>query len=711
MAVFTIFNPYIYRLSKPGTCMEFFFLTIALITAGISLAMGSVSLLSGLSKDGEQIDLVFGIMCISLFIFFIIPPVGFVWIDKAPYSESILVKRIFNFFYGAMMPWFILLYTGYKKKLLPVLSGACYLVGYIVMVCTVREIVSPVWMTFAVFALAFAGLQGILAIRYQFRSGEKEKARWLLITMCIFFIFFLPTAFNQFSGNYFGRMIHAKIFYPVNLFSLAFCLLMGIRLRSNSNDRFRLERLLRQKEIRWSSLLRNMQIVVINLDRDGALKYINPFAVKLLGYDNDSDVINKNWFDNFLPAGDISFRKMHFQQVILKDEKSFPHKSEILCKNGEKKIISWSNQAIYDDNGSVNGSISIGTDITEQEKYFLQIHDLKAELEKENLMLKGEPLPEWMHMEIIGKSQAITYTIQKARQVAQTNATVLLEGETGVGKELFADLIQRSSLRNALPFVKVNCGALPAELIEDELFGHEKGAFTGAIQSRKGRFEIANGGTIFLDELGELPLSLQPKLLRVLQNGEFERVGGQQTVKVDVRVIAATNRDLGKEVKEGRFRDDLFYRLNVFPITIPALRSRKEDIPMLIDYFIERKSKKHGKQFNDILKQDISRLRDYHWPGNIREMKNVIERAVISSENDTLKIDFFHGGMDDLRLTTAAGSSLEGIEKEHILKVLEESSWRINGEGGAAELLAMHPNTLRSRMKKLNIVRRSREST
>jgi formate hydrogenlyase transcriptional activator len=691
--------------------MEFFFLTIALITAGISLAMGSVSILSGLNKDGEKIDLVFGIMCISLFIFFVIPPVGFVWIDQAPYPAVILVKRIFNFMYGAMMPWFILLYTGYKKKLLPVLSGACYLVSYMVMALTVRETVSPVWMTFAVFALAFAGIHGLLAIRYQFRRGEKEKARWLLLTICIFFFFFLPTAINQFSGNYFGRMIHAKIFYPVNLFSLAFCLLMGIRLRSNSNDRFRLERLLRQKEIRWSSLLRNMQIVVINLDNDGVLKYINPFAVKLLGYDKDSDIIDKNWFDSFLPAGDMSFRKMHFQQVILRSEKPLPHKSEILCKNGEKKIISWSNQTVYDDNGLVNGSISIGTDITEQEKYFLQIHELKAELEKENLMLKGEPLPEWMHMEIIGKSQAITYAIQKARQVAQTNATVLLEGETGVGKELFADLIQRTSLRNALPFVKVNCGALPAELIEDELFGHEKGAFTGAVQARKGRFEIANGGTIFLDEMGELPLVLQPKLLRVLQNGEFERVGGQQTIKVDVRIIAATNRDLGKEVKEGRFRGDLFYRLNVFPITIPALRSRKEDIPMLIDYFIERKSKKHGKQFNQILKQDITRLREYYWPGNIREMKNVIERAVISSENNTLKIDLFEGGMDDLRLPNAAGSSLEGIEKEHILKVLDECGWRINGEGGAAELLAMHPNTLRSRMKKLNIVRRSREST
>lgn len=315
-----------------------------------------------------------------------------------------------------------------------------------------------------------------------------------------------------------------------------------------------------------------------------------------------------------------------------------------------------------------------------------------------------------MQKDIIGKSQAIVYAIQKARQVAGTQATVLLEGETGVGKELFAELIQQASLRSALPFVKVNCSALPAELIEDELFGHEKGAFTGAVQPRKGRFEIANGGTIFLDELGELPLSLQPKLLRILQNGEFERVGGQQTLKVDVRVIAATNRDLGKEVKEGRFRDDLFYRLNVFPITIPSLRARKEDIPMLVQFYIDKKAKKHEKHFQNISRSDMNHMQEYQWPGNIRELMNVIERAVISSDNNTLKIGVLGQGGEDSKMQTNPVSSLELIEKEHILKVLTGSNWRINGEHGAADILAMHPSTLRSRMKKLNIFRGAKES-
>jgi formate hydrogenlyase transcriptional activator len=258
----------------------------------------------------------------------------------------------------------------------------------------------------------------------------------------------------------------------------------------------------------------------------------------------------------------------------------------------------------------------------------------------------------------------------------------------------------------------LNCSALPAELIEDELFGHEKGAFTGAIQSRKGRFEMADGGTIFLDEIGELPLALQPKLLRVLQNGEFQRVGGQQTVKVDVRIIAATNRDLEAEVNQARFREDLFYRLNVFPITIPSLRSRKEDIPLLIKFYIDRMVRKHNKEIQNISKADMQRLCGYAWPGNVRELANVIERSVISSEGDTLKLDWFYHGIGNGNghnngngAGAVKGSSMEEVEKAHIVHVLDECHWKINGDNGAAEKLNMHPNTLRSRMKKFNIAR------
>jgi formate hydrogenlyase transcriptional activator len=698
--------------------MEFFFLVIALITAGLSLAMGSVSLMSGLSKDGEKVDVVFGVMCLSLFIFFILSPIGFVWLDKAPYPGSVLLKRVFNFLYACLMPWFILFYTGYKKKLLPIIMDVLYLTGYIVMFFTTSESQTPLWLTVIIFPLALVPVFGYKAVRFQFLNGERQKAKWLALTLIIFLFFFIPTSVNQFSDNYFGKMIHAKVFYPLNLFSLAFILLMGIRLRANSNDRFRferekfqLERLLRLREMRWDDLLHNMQLFIVRLDLDGNIKYINPYAVRLLGFQDVSEILEKNWFDLLLPSDETLYRKSYFQEVSLKDKKSSHQKNEILCQNGTKKTMSWSNLPILNDEGLVSGSFSIGTDVTDQENAFLQINELKAELEKENLLLKGEPLPKWMESEIIGESEAILYAIQKAKQVAQTNATVLLEGETGVGKELFAELIQRSSLRRTLPFVKINCGAIPADLIEDELFGHEKGAFTGALMARKGRFELAHGGTIFLDELGELPLILQTKLLRVLQAGEFERVGGQETLKVDVRIIAATNRNLEKEVKDGRFRSDLYYRVNVFPITIPPLRSRKEDIHLLIQFYIDKKSKKYGKQFETISKSDIKHLIEYDWPGNIRELKNIIERAVISGTGRSLKINDILPDRYESREKYNTVSSLENIEKEHILKILNECAWRIEGPGGAAELLTIHPSTLRSRMKKLKIARLAGETS
>jgi formate hydrogenlyase transcriptional activator len=689
--------------------MIFSLLIIAILIAGISLALGVVSLASGLSKHGEKLDSIFGFMCISLFFFYMIPPVGFVLMDKAPFSDNIILKRAFNFLYAGLLPWFVLIYTGYKGKIFPIIISILYLASYFIMAFTQKESEKPLWISVLLISMFLFLFYGFRSVSFLYKSGEKPKSKWLLACLIINTILISLTLFNQLEDNLINKLLHTHVFYPINLFPLAFMLLMGIRLRTNSNERYRLLLLLGARDKKWDALLNNIQTFVLELDKEGTIRYINPFSVKLLGYEDVAELIGKNWFDCFIPTPDISIRKSRFKQMMLKEEMIVHHKNEIICRNGEKKIFDWSNLLIYNDDGMVSGSLSIGSDITNLENAYLQIHELKAELEKENLLLKGEPLPEWMQRDIIGSSKAMTYVIQKARQVAAANVTVLLEGETGVGKELFAEMIQRTGLRNRTPFVKVNCGALPAELIEDELFGHEKGAFTGALQSRKGRFELADGGTIFLDEIGELPLYMQPKLLRVLQNGEFERVGGQQTIKVNVRVIAATNRDLIKEVNEGRFRDDLFYRLNVFPITIPPLRSHKEDIPMLIRYFIDRKSKDHGKEFDDISKSDLEHLQHYDWPGNVRELANVIERAVVSSPNHKLKIDISSRGMPVSGLHIPSNASMDHIEREHIIKVLQDTKWRINGERGAAEILAMHPNTLRNRMKKLHITRKTNE--
>jgi formate hydrogenlyase transcriptional activator len=343
----------------------------------------------------------------------------------------------------------------------------------------------------------------------------------------------------------------------------------------------------------------------------------------------------------------------------------------------------------------------------EQEKLLTamaEIKVLKDRLERENSYLQ--------HVAQIRPPQGLTSrsprflsVIEEAAQVAQTSSTVLLLGETGSGKEVLAQAIHDASARKDRPMIKVNCAALPASLIESELFGREKGAFTGALARQAGRFEIADGSTIFLDEVGELPLELQPKLLRVLQEGEFERLGGTKTIRVDARVIAATNRPLAQAVKEGKFREDLFYRLDVFPIEVPPLRERREDIPMLSWTFVKEFSNSMGKPIEEIADESMTALEDYHWPGNIRELRNVIERAMILEHGRTLNIKLGHTTLRPIAVKATAGS-LDEAERAIILQAVEQCNWRIRGANGAAALLDIKPTTLESRIKKLGLTPR-----
>ena len=333
---------------------------------------------------------------------------------------------------------------------------------------------------------------------------------------------------------------------------------------------------------------------------------------------------------------------------------------------------------------------------------FAEVEQLTNRLQAENVYLLEEIKLEHHFDEIIGESQAMKAVLKKVEQVAPTDSTVLLLGETGTGKELIARAVHDLSPRRARPLVRVNCGAIPANLVESELFGHEKGSFTGAIAKRIGRFELADGGTIFLDEVGELPLDAQVKLLRVLQEREFERIGSGRSTKVDIRVIAATNRDLNAAVKAGSFRSDLLYRLNVFPIDLPPLRNRASDIPLFVRAFAGRFSKKFGKQLDQIPQDTMDRLMRYAWPGNVRELENVIERAAILSPGPLLKIDnslFPSNPVSD----PAASDTLQDVERSHIIRILQDMNWVIEGKQGAATRLGLHPNTLRSRMQKLGI--------
>ncbi|MHB8828096.1 MAG: sigma-54 interaction domain-containing protein [Syntrophales bacterium] len=328
---------------------------------------------------------------------------------------------------------------------------------------------------------------------------------------------------------------------------------------------------------------------------------------------------------------------------------------------------------------------------------------LKEQLEVENIYFRHTDKMKNKFEHILGQSDGLKYVLYRAEQVAPSTATVLVLGETGTGKELIAAAIHSMSPRKERPLVTVNCAALPANLIESELFGREKGAFTGADTRQIGRFEFANGSTLCLDEIGELPLELQAKLLRVIQNSEFERLGSSQTIKVDVRIIATTNRDLAEEVRKGRFRQDLYYRLNVFPITIPPLRQRKEDIPVMVQSFIERFARKLGKQITSIQKGTLKALNDYPWPGNVRELENIIERAVILCPGPILQLSDKLEILSPSLLSTVR--TLEETERNQINKILSETRWLIEGKEGAAAILGLHPSTLRARMHKLGIIR------
>lgn len=384
----------------------------------------------------------------------------------------------------------------------------------------------------------------------------------------------------------------------------------------------------------------------------------------------------------------------------------------IVRPDGSIRWIADCGEQIRDEHGALSFISGIAKDVTEEkqskdtlERALSEITQLKKRLQQENTYLQEEITNAFGFDEIVGESDLLRLTLSKVEQVAQTDSSVLLLGETGTGKELLARAIHRHSRRIERPLVKVNCASLPSSLIESELFGHVKGAFTGALSDRLGRFQLADSGTIFLDEIGELDLALQSKLLHVLQDGEFERIGSTETAKVDVRVIAATNRDLRTAVNEGSFRPDLYYRLAVFPIEVPPLRLRRDDIPLLVWRFVTQKRAGLGKMIEEVPQKVMDALVEYDWPGNVRELENVIERSMILSPGKALILEnLLHTPSQSGSFRTTS-ARLEDVDRAHIVSVLDECNWTIKGPGQAAERLALAPSTLRYRMNKLGIKR------
>ena len=461
----------------------------------------------------------------------------------------------------------------------------------------------------------------------------------------------------------------------------------------------------REAEERYRTLIEHSYDIIVETNINGTFLYINPTFNEILGY-KEGELLGRSVFEH-IHKDDSPTAIAQFSQAI-NDFKKGTATYRFKNKSGEWRWLESVGSPFKTATGEVRTVIS-SRDITERmesekklQSAFSEIEVLKDKLEKENVYLKKEIELTYSQSDIIGQSKAIKSALNKIEQVASTDATVFLTGETGTGKELFANRVHNLSNRKDRAMIKVNCAALPQHLIESELFGHEKGAFTGAVSKSIGRFEVADDSTLFLDEVAELPLELQSKLLRVLQEGEFQRLGSSDTVKVNVRVIAASNNELLEAVKMGKFREDLFYRLNVFPVEIPSLRERKEDIPDLLWFFISEFEEKMDKSIKNISRKDMENLINYPWPGNVRQLMNVIERSMIISSGPDLKIEL--PGINSEKISSEI-KGMEDVERDHISYILNMTNWRIRGKSGAAEVLGLKPTTLESRIKRLGIKR------
>ncbi len=517
-------------------------------------------------------------------------------------------------------------------------------------------------------------------------------------------------------------------------------LILVLRERSEQRyllDQAQTERTMRGGLLEWRNILNLFQETerdnhlllsavgdgIYSIDSEGLATYVNPAAARMLGWETD-EMIGKNIHrihhhshadGSHYPVEDCPIYKAVHDGLVHEG------RQEVFWRrDGSMFPVEFTSTPVISD-GRIVGSVVVFRDITERMSTQQRLHDaleelreLKQRLEQQNEYLQEEIRIEHSYREIVGQSDSILKIVRQIDVVGPTDASVLIHGESGTGKELIARAIHQSSRRAAHPLIRVNCAAIPADPFESEFFGHVRGAFTGALRDRIGRFELADGGTLFLDEVGEIPLELQSKLLRVLQEGQFERVGEERTRRVDVRIIAATNRDLRSEVESKRFREDLYFRLNVFPLQSPALRARREDIPMLASHFIKQIGKRLNLPDRRLSNGDIARLQSYNWPGNIRELQNVIERALITSNGPLLRIDLPSPDSmtEDEPHQESRPHDTKGVMTEQQIRQLEidnlhaalaTANGRLFGPGGAAELLGIKPTTLASRLKKLGI--------
>jgi formate hydrogenlyase transcriptional activator len=484
--------------------------------------------------------------------------------------------------------------------------------------------------------------------------------------------------------------------------------IMGITLVAqvfaNTLSRERTDKVLREQEERFRVTFEQAAVGIAHVAPDGRFLRINRKFCEIVGYSRE-EMLGRTFQDITYPD-DLAADVAQVGDLLSGKIDAYSMEKRYIRKDGGPVWVDLTVALVRNEAGRPLWFVSVVEDISARKRMekqltdnFEEIKELKQRLERENIYLQEEIRHLVEDTDIVGQSAVIKEVLSQAERVAPTDSTVLLLGETGTGKELLARAIHSLSSRKSRPLVTVNCASLPPTLIESELFGREKGAYTGALTRMTGRFELADGATLFLDEIGELPLELQSKILRFLEEGSFERLGSSKPVQVDVRIIAATNRDIEREVEEGKFRRDLFYRLNVFPIRLPPLRERPEDIPLLVRAVVKEFQKKMGKEVESIPKRTMQALQSYHWPGNVRELRNLVEHAMILSRGKSLDIPVPTRAFSE----TSAAGNLQDMERAHVTAVLEKTEWRISGPGGAAEVLGLKRTTLQAKMKKLGI--------
>ena len=706
--------------------------TIAFIFVGsVCCSIGLLHLLIFLRRRDLKEDLSFAVLAIAIgFSSFF--EIGAFHADSLATHIPLLKGTLFvQCVLWISFTWFIHFYTKSSKRWLPALITACYALAILVNFFSpgsilFREItdVKPFvlgsgeaifysqgpanpWRIIGDGAwfllLAYAGYAS-----YRFAVGfDLRKA-----------IFFGTTIFLCLGLGYLhGTLIDLGIADPPYLGSFLFlplALIMSYSLAGDVANASRLAEEIKIAEKRWRSLLENVNLLIIGIDHRHRIFYANPFFLQHTGY-SQAEIIGKSFVEmlpeRYRPEMSARFDEIFTQRSTIRAERMIA----MVGRAGKVTQIQWSSVFLADPDVSGNKILGIGKDITDQlgaersrDQAIEELEALKVKLEQENVSLK-----EIIHLqhgfeEIVGNSDELLYVLGKITQVAQTDSTVLIQGETGTGKELVARAIHRESKRRSKPFIRVNCAAIPGDLFESELFGHEAGAFTGATSLRKGKFELAQGGVLFLDEIAEIPLAAQSKLLNVMQERVIERVGGSQGIELDVHILVATNRVLETEVQEGRFRSDLYYRLNIYPITIPSLRARKKDIALLTKHFITIFNRQFGKQIDSVEPAVLEQLEHYSWPGNVRELRNVIERAIITSDSKVLSLPEETLSMvrqNQVDITAVADTllPLSDVERLHSRRALEATNWQISGREGAAAILKMNPSTLRSRIKKHNL--------